>query len=78
VRAVVSSDGAAIRAAQGTSHVPGRGSLTVEQSFVERDIFFFACNQYDFRVSATFVDESGHVLKASARVPEAARQRPCA
>jgi hypothetical protein len=74
---VVTADAAAIRTAQGTNHVPGHGSLTIQQTWVETDPFFFACNTFAFRVAVTCVDDNGHTLMAVTRVPEAPRARPC-
>jgi hypothetical protein len=76
-RDVVTADAAAIRTAVGTNHVPGHTTLTIQQTWVETDIFFFACNEYAFRVAVTFVDDNGHTLMAVTRVPEAPRTRPC-
>jgi hypothetical protein len=73
----ITADAAAIRASQGTNHLPGHGSLTIQQTWVETDIFYFACNEFAFRVAVTFVDENGHTLMAVMRVPEAPRTRPC-
>jgi hypothetical protein len=73
----ITADAAAIRASQGTNHLPGHGSLTIQQTWVETDIFYFACNEFAFRVAVTFVDENGHTLTAVTRVPEAPRTRPC-
>ena len=74
---VVTTDAAAIRTAQGTTHVPGHGSLTIQQTWVETDIFYFACNDFAFRTAVSFVDENGHTLTAITRVPEAPRAHPC-
>ena len=74
---VVTSDAAAIRAAVGTNHISGHGSLTIQQTWVETDIFYFACNDFAFRMAVTFVDDNGHTLTSTTRVSEAARPHPC-